>query len=71
MEPLARVTRATRKRVACEREWRAAIRQAVSHGHTLRQVARAAGISHVRVLQISREPHDTPIPDTAHVENTS
>ena len=71
MEPLARVQRATRKRVACEREWRAAIWQAVSDGHTLRDVAAAAGVSHVRVLQISREPHDTPAPGTPHAANTS
>ena len=54
-DSLARVKQAARKRAASDREWRAAIQQAVTDGHTLRQVAAAAGVSHVRVLQISRE----------------
>ena len=57
-DSLARVKQATRKRAASEREWHTAIRQAVNEGHTLRQVAVAAGVSHVRVLQISRQPDD-------------
>ena len=56
MDAIARVKQATRKRAASDREWHTAIRQAVSDGHTLRQVAAAAGVSHVRVLQISRQP---------------
>ena len=55
MDALGRVRQATRKRTNADREWHAAIQQAVSEGHTLRQVAVAAGVSHVRVLQISRE----------------
>ena len=55
MDALARVRQATRKRAAADRGWHTAIRQAVTDGHTLRQVAVAAGVSHVRVLQISRE----------------
>ena len=55
MDTIARVEQASRKRAAADREWHAAIQQAVTDGHTLRKVAAAAGVSHVRVLQISRE----------------
>jgi transposase-like protein len=55
MRPLTRVRRATARRSRTETEWREAIRQAVADGHTLRAVAEAAGVSHVRVLQITRE----------------
>ena len=52
---LARVKRATKRRADADREWREAIRQAVRDGASLRAVADAAGVTHPRVLQISRE----------------
>jgi hypothetical protein len=52
---LARVKRATRKRAESDEAWRVAIREAVSSGESLRDVGKAAGVSHVRVLQIVRE----------------
>jgi hypothetical protein len=54
-DPLQRVRWATRRREAAEEEWRSAIRKAVAAGLSLRRVADAAGLSHVRVLQITRE----------------
>lgn len=51
MLPLTRVRRAAERRTRSEQEWREAIRAALAH-HSLREVADAAGISHVRVLQI-------------------
>lgn len=55
MTSLAKVRRAAAAREKAEREWRAAIRQAVMSGETLRAVAREAGVAHTRVLQIVRE----------------
>jgi transposase-like protein len=54
MNPLTRVRRATARRSRSEAEWHDAIRAAVASGESLRVVAEAAGISHVRVLQIVR-----------------
>lgn len=54
MDPLTRVRRATKKRATSEDEWRAAIR-AAAKTNSLREVGLAAGVSHVRVLQITRE----------------
>jgi transposase-like protein len=51
---LARVKRAAKKRERSETDWREAIRAAVDEGASLRSVAAAAGVSHVRVLQITR-----------------
>lgn len=51
---LTRVRRATARRSRSEDEWKAAIRAAVDAGLSLRQVAAAAGVSHVRVLQLTR-----------------
>lgn len=55
LDPLARVKRATKKRATAEREWRDAIRAAAAT-NSLRAIGEAAGVSHVRVLQITREP---------------
>ena len=55
MQPLTRVRRATARRDAAEKEWRDAIRAATA-SNSLRAVGDAAGVSHVRVLQITREP---------------
>lgn len=55
MAPLTRVRRATARRSAAEAEWREAVREAVRAGESLRAVAAAAGVSHVRVLQVTRE----------------
>lgn len=53
-DELARVKRATKRRESAEREWRDAIRAAAAQ-NSLRAVAHAAGVTHVRVLQITRE----------------
>jgi transposase-like protein len=54
LDPLTRVRRATARRSRSEAEWREAIRTAVASGRTVRAVGEAAGVSHVRVLQIVR-----------------
>ena len=51
---VARVKRATSNRERSEREWRESIIAARAAGVPLRTIAEAAGISHVRVLQITR-----------------
>ena len=53
-DSLARVKRATKKRATAEQEWRDAIRTAAKT-NSLRAVGDAAQITHVRVLQITRE----------------
>jgi hypothetical protein len=55
MAPLTRVRRATARRLAAEVEWRKAVQEAVASGESLRKVGEAAGVSHVRVLQVARE----------------
>jgi len=57
MDTLSRVRRASTRRERSETEWRESIRDAVRDGASLRAVAKAAGVSHVRVLQITREKH--------------
>jgi DNA-directed RNA polymerase specialized sigma24 family protein len=55
-EPLLyRANRAAWERVAAEAEWRRAIVLAREAGHSLRQIADAAGVSHVRVHQLLRQ----------------
>lgn len=53
-DSLARVKRATKRRETAEREWRDAIR-AAAETNSLRAVGEAAKVTHVRVLQITRE----------------
>jgi transposase-like protein len=53
-DSLKNVKRATARRAESETAWRAAIRQAHAEGSSLRQIAAAAGVSHVRILQIVR-----------------
>jgi hypothetical protein len=54
-EPLLyRVNLAAWERVAAEEAWRRSIVLARESGHSLRQIADAAGVSHVRVLQLVR-----------------
>lgn len=48
---LAEVAEATELRKRSEEEWREALRSAVER-HSLREVARFAGVSHTRVAQI-------------------
>jgi hypothetical protein len=48
------VQQATARRAESDASWRAAIRQAHAEGASLRQIAAAAGVSHVRILQIAR-----------------
>jgi hypothetical protein len=59
MHPLIRVRRATARRNAAvakaDAEWQDAIRDAVKAGESLRAVGGAAGVSHVRVLQVTRQ----------------
>jgi hypothetical protein len=52
---LTRVRRATKRRAEAEREWRNAVRSAHAEGVSLRAIAAAAAVSHVRVLQITQE----------------
>jgi hypothetical protein len=54
MQPLTRAKRAAAKRNAATLEYRDAIRAAHEAGHSLREIAAAVGISHVRVLKIVR-----------------
>lgn len=54
MHSLQRVRHATKMRALREGEWRDAIREAVASGESLRRTAKAAGITHVRVLHIAR-----------------
>lgn len=55
---LATVKRVARRRASvvekADRDFRAAIHAAHTEGHSLRAIADAAGISHVRVLKILR-----------------
>jgi DNA-directed RNA polymerase specialized sigma24 family protein len=52
---LARVKRAASRRVSISQEYRAAIRAARDEGHSLREIAKAAGVSHVAVLKLLRD----------------
>jgi hypothetical protein len=54
MADVTRVKRARTRRAASEEEFRAAIRDAVERGVSLREVGKAAGVAHTRVLQIVR-----------------
>jgi hypothetical protein len=54
-DPLTTVKRATARRSEANASWRAAIREAHAEGASLRQIAAAAGVSHVRILQIVRQ----------------
>lgn len=51
---LSRVKRAARRRASVSLEFRDAIVAAHEQGHSLRVIAAAAGVSHVRVLKILR-----------------
>lgn len=59
---LARLRLATKRRADAENEWCAAIVSAYSEGVPIRKVGEAAGVSHVRVIQIahSRQPLRNP-----------
>lgn len=54
MASLAVVKRMAKRRAASEADWRQAIRDAHANGIPIRQIGAAAGVSHVRVLQITR-----------------
>jgi hypothetical protein len=54
-DELLRLRAVTKRRQKADEEWREAIRTAVGDGLSLRQVADAAGITHVGVLRITRE----------------
>jgi hypothetical protein len=51
---LAKVRRLRERRANLEQEWRDAIREAHADGNSLREIAAAAHLSHVRILQIVR-----------------
>jgi hypothetical protein len=51
---LTSVRRAARARVTAEQRFRESVLAAHGSGETLRAIAEAAGLSHVRVLQIVR-----------------
>ena len=53
-DPLTAVKRATARRSEANASWRAAILEAHAEGASLRRIAAAAGVSHVRILQIVR-----------------
>jgi transposase len=55
VNPLQRVARASSNRVRAEATWRGVIRSAHADGYSLREIAKHAGVSHVRVLQIVQE----------------
>jgi hypothetical protein len=55
VDALARLRRASRQRADAERRWRNAIQAARDDGATLRSIAAAADVSHVRIIQILRE----------------
>jgi DNA-directed RNA polymerase specialized sigma24 family protein len=55
MLPLTRVKRAQQRRASATQEYRDAIRAAHTAGHTLREIAEAAGVSHVAVLKTLRD----------------
>jgi hypothetical protein len=54
MDSLARVRIRTAERRSTEQAWRKAIRDAHKDGVSLRKIGAAAGVSHVRVLQLLR-----------------
>ncbi len=54
MNPLAVVKRATRNREKSQAAWRSAILDARDAGCSLREIAEAAGVSHVRIVQLLR-----------------
>jgi transposase-like protein len=54
MTAIQKVKRATASRTRSEQAWKDALREARDEGVPLRTIAEAAGISHVRVLQILR-----------------
>jgi hypothetical protein len=60
MEALTRVARAAKRRADADRDWHDAIRAARNEGASLRAVAAAAGVSHVRVIQITRQIPTSP-----------
>lgn len=53
-QALSEVRKTTLRRAKSEEAWRRAIRNAHGYGCSLREIAGAADISHVRVLQIVR-----------------
>lgn len=54
MKPLTRVTRACQRYDAARDERVASMRAAQEAGHSLREIAQAAGIAHVTVLKLLR-----------------
>ena len=54
-DPLTAVKRATARRSEANASWRAAIREAHAEGASLRRIAAASGVTHVRILQIVKQ----------------
>lgn len=55
MDSLGRVKRVSKRRVEVMADYRAALQAARDDGHSLRVIAKAAGVSHVAVLQMLRD----------------
>jgi hypothetical protein len=55
MDTLARVKRVSKRRASVMQEYRVALLAARDDGHSLREIARAAGVSHVAVLKLLRD----------------
>jgi hypothetical protein len=54
-DPLTTLKQPTARRSEANARWRAAIRLPHAEGSSLRQIAAAAGASHVRILQIVKQ----------------
>jgi len=52
MQPLTRVKRAHQRRASAMQEYRDSIRAAHDAGHSTREIAKAAGVSHVAVVKM-------------------
>jgi len=55
MNTLKKVEHAARRRVQIEQDFRARVIEAHRAGESLRAIAKAAGLTHPRILQIVRE----------------
>ena len=55
MNSLTRVKRVSARRVSVMEDYKTALRAARDDGHSLREIAKAAGVSHVAVLKLLRD----------------
>jgi DNA-directed RNA polymerase specialized sigma24 family protein len=54
VDSLIRVKRVSKRRASVMQDYRAAVLAAREDGHSLREIAKAAGVSHVAVLKLLR-----------------